>query len=53
MVLPGKSIDGLVEDTGAERISTQGDPRDRGGQEVPGKEETWQLRADTVLLAAG
>lgn len=35
MVLPGKSIDGLVEDTGAERISTQGDPRDRGGQEVP------------------
>ena len=42
MVLPGESIDGLVEDMGAERISiTQGDPRDMGGQEVPRQGGDW------------
>ena len=53
MVLLGKSIDGLVEDTGAERISTKATQEIGEGRKCPGKEETWQLRADTVLLAAG
>lgn len=52
MVLLGKSIDGLVKDTGAERISTQGDPRDRGGQEVPRQGGDWAAEGGYCIVGS-